>query len=127
MKKIYKIKVENKTYEVEVEEVKEVAGNVVSSGVQAPVAAPVQAAAPVAAAPVAPSAGTTEVLAPMPGVLVDIRVNVGDNVTRGQVVAVLEAMKMETEILSDVDGKVTAVKASKGASINHDDLILTIN
>ncbi len=125
MKKIYKIKVENKTYEVEVQEITEVAGDVVSSGVQTPVATPVQAATPVA--PVAASGERTEILAPMPGVLVDIKVNVGDAVTKGQVVAVLEAMKMETEILSDVDGKVTEVRASKGANINHDDLILTIN
>ncbi len=118
MKKIYKIKVENKTYEVEVEEVNEVAGSVVSSGVQTP--------AP-AAAPVAVSGDSAKVVAPMPGVLIDIKVNVGDTVAKGQVVAVLEAMKMETEILSDVDGKVTAVNASKGANVNHDDLILTIN
>ncbi len=122
MKKIYKIKVENKTYEVEVESISEVAGNVVSTA--APAAA---APAPVAAAPVAASGERSEVKAPMPGVVFDIKVNVGDAVTRGQVVAVLEAMKMETEILSEVDGKVTEIKAPKGTNVVLDDLILTIN
>ncbi len=117
MKKVYKIKVEGKTYEVELQEVTTVEGNVTSS-------APAQAA-PVAAPVV--SGNSTTVNAPMPGTLIDIRVNVGDTVTRGQVVAVLEAMKMETEILSDTDGKVTAVNATKGATVNLDDLIMTIN
>ncbi len=117
MKKIYKIKVENKTYEVEVEEVKEVAGSVQSS---APVATAPQ--------PVASTGGaSSSITAPMPGAIIDVKVNVGDNVAKGQVVAILEAMKMETEILSDVDGKVTDVKATKGANVNLNDVILTIN
>ncbi len=116
MKKIYKIKVEGKTYEVELQEVTTVEGNVTSS---APAAAPV-------VAPVSTGNSVT-VNAPMPGALIDIRVNVGDTVTRGQVVAVLEAMKMETEILSDTDGKVTSVAQTKGAQVNLDDLIMTIN
>ncbi len=118
MKKIYKIKVEGKTYEVELQEVTTVEGNVTSS------AAPAQAA-PVAAPVVSGNSATVN--APMPGTLIDIRVNVGDTVTRGQIVAVLEAMKMETEILSDTDGKVTAVNQTKGAQVNLDDLIMTIN
>ncbi len=117
MKKIYKIKVEGKTYEVELEEVSTVEGNVTSS-------APSQA--PVAQAP---SAGGDSVTigAPMPGSVFDIKVSVGDTVSKGQVVAVLEAMKMETEILSEVDGKVTAIAVSKGANVSLDDTIMTIN
>ncbi len=117
MKKIYKIKVEGKTYEVELQEVTTVEGNVESSA---------QAPAPTQAAPVV-SGNSTTINAPMPGTLFDLKVNVGDTVTRGQVVAVLEAMKMETEILSDTDGKVTAINVTKGATVNLDDLIMTIN
>lgn len=119
MKKIYKIKVENKVYEVELEEVTTVEGSVQGS-----------AQAPVKTTPVATSNVTSEsvsVNAPMPGTIVDIKVAVGESVTKGQVVAVLEAMKMETEIMSSVDGKVTSVVATKSATVNLDDVILTIN
>ncbi len=119
MKKVYKIKVENKTYEVEVEEVKEVAGSVQSTAAPQPTQAAPQ--------PVQASGNSTLVKAPMPGAIVDVRVNAGDAVSKGQIVAILEAMKMETEILSDVDGKVTDVKVAKGANVNLDDVILTIN
>ncbi len=116
MKKIYKIKVEGKAYEVELEEVTSVEGSVTSS-------AKVESAP----APVATSGNSVTVNAPMPGSVFDIKVNVGDTVTKGQVVAVLEAMKMETEIMSDTDGKVTAISVAKGANVNLDDVIMTIN
>ncbi len=116
MKKIYKVKVEGKAYEVELEEVKKVEGSVTGiarsqTDIQAPVS----------------SGNGVSVKAPMPGSVFEIKVNVGDTVTRGQVVAVLEAMKMETEILSETDGKVTSIAVSKGVNVNLDDLIMTIN
>ena len=78
-------------------------------------------AAPVAAAPVAPavSAGGqgTGVKSPLPGVILDVCVKVGDEVKVGQKVAVLEAMKMENNINADRDGKIVAVKVNKGDSI----------
>lgn len=118
MKKIYKVKVEGKTYEVELEEVTTVEGNVTSN---APMAAPAQNNV------AATSSDSISIKAPMPGTIIDVKVNVGDTVKSGQVIAVIEAMKMETEILSDTDGKVTSVNVTKGGSVNLDDLIVTIN
>ncbi len=79
----------------------------------APVAAPV--AAPAAAAP-APAGGTT-IPSPLPGVILDIKVNVGDVVKNGQPIMVLEAMKMENIIEATADGTVTAIKVNKGDSV----------
>ena len=82
---------------------------------------PTVTAAPVAAAPVAPAASAggqgTGVKSPLPGVILDVCVKVGDEVKVGQKVAVLEAMKMENNINADRDGKIVAVKVNKGASI----------
>ena len=76
----------------------------------APAAAPAQAAAPAAG-------GGTGVKSPLPGVILDIKVNVGDVVKKGQLVVVLEAMKMENSINADRDGKITAIKVNKGDSV----------
>ena len=86
-----------------------------------PVARPAAkpAAAP-AAAPVAKpaaSAGKSGVKSPLPGVILDIKVNVGDEVKKGQTLIILEAMKMENSINADKDGKVTAINVSKGESV----------
>lgn len=82
---------------------------------------PTVTAAPVAAAPVAPAASAggqgTGVKSPLPGVILDVCVQVGDEVKVGQKVAVLEAMKMENNINADRDGKIVAVKVNKGDSI----------
>ena len=78
------------------------------------------AAAPAAAAPVAkPAAGGAKsgVKSPLPGVILDIKVNVGDEVKKGQTLIILEAMKMENSINADKDGKVTAINVSKGESV----------
>mgnify|MGYP006049262777 FL=1 len=78
------------------------------------------AAAPVAAAPVAkPAAGGAKsgVKSPLPGVILDIKVNVGDEVKKGQTLIILEAMKMENSINADRDGKITAINVSKGESV----------
>ncbi len=116
MKKIYKIKVNSKAYEVELEEVTEASGSVVSSS-----------PAPTAAAPVAASGAGETVSAPMPGTIVDVKVANGAQVNEGDVVAVLEAMKMETEILASTSGTVTSVSAGKGDQVNLGDAIVTIN
>ena len=54
---------------------------------------------------------------PLPGVILDIKVNVGDTVKKGQVIIILEAMKMENNINADKDGKITAINVSKGESV----------
>ena len=78
------------------------------------------AAAPAAAAPVAkPAAGGAKsgVKSPLPGVILDIKVNVGDEVKKGQTIIILEAMKMENSINADKDGKIAAINVSKGESV----------
>ena len=90
-------------------------------------AAPAPAAAPVAPQPIAPAAPAAEpaapagkgtaVQSPLPGVILDIKVAVGDQVKAGQTVAILEAMKMENNINAECDGVITAIKVSKGDNI----------
>ena len=116
MKKIYKVKLNNKVYEVELQEVTAAEGEVMAS---APAAKPVAAPKPVA------SNGET-VTAPMPGVIVDIKVKVGDTVKEGDLVAIIEAMKMETELLSTKSGTVSAINVSKGAQVDMGDAIITL-
>ena len=85
-----------------------------------PVAKPAAAAAPAAAAPAAkPAAGGAKsgVKSPLPGVILDIKVNVGDEVKKGQTLIILEAMKMENSINADKDGKIAAINVSKGESV----------
>ncbi len=86
-----------------------------------PVARPVAkpAAAPVAAPAAKPAAASAKsgVKSPLPGVILDIKVNVGDEVKKGQTIIILEAMKMENSINADKDGKVTAINVSKGESV----------
>ena len=86
-----------------------------------PVARPVAkpAAAPAAAPAAKPAAASAKsgVKSPLPGVILDIKVNVGDEVKKGQTIIILEAMKMENSINADKDGKVTAINVSKGESV----------
>ena len=90
---------------------------------QAPApAAPAQAAAQTAK----PSGAGKQVTSPLPGVIISVKVNVGDAVKAGQVVAVLEAMKMENDILAENDGTVTAVNVAKGDSVLEGAAIITI-
>lgn len=94
----------------------------------APVAAPAAAPAPKAApapAAAAPGAGTT-VSAPMPGNVLKVNVKQGDKVTNGQVLLILEAMKMENEIFAPCDGTVTSVCIAVGGSVNSGDVMITI-
>lgn len=95
-----------------------------ASAVQAP-SAPVQPASP-APAPVSATGQGKPVTSPLPGVIIDIKVKVGDTVKAGQTIAVLEAMKMENDIQAEWDGVVTAVNASKGDSVLEGAAIVTI-
>lgn len=120
----YKVTLNGKTYEVEVEHGKavlldEYEALAPAPAAAAPAAAPVAAspAAPVPAAPVNLAAGET-VAAPMPGNILRIEVNQGDTVKAGQILVVLEAMKMENEILAPKDGTVAQVVTSKGAVVD---------
>lgn len=87
--------------------------------------APPPAATPAAAA--APAAGEGHaVTAPLPGMLLDVKVKVGDKVKTGQIVAILEAMKMENEIPSPVDGEVVQVPIEPGSPVNQGDPLVVI-
>jgi len=131
MKK-FNVTVNGKTYEVDVEEV----GGVASaprpaaparSAAPAPKAAPAAAPAPKAApAPAEVPAGSATVTAPMPGTVLDIKVAAGDTVTEGQCVMILEAMKMENEIMAPTSGTVSSVTVNKGASVNSGDVMIVI-
>lgn len=117
------VTVNGREYQVELEEAPAAAPS-------APVAAPVQAAvAPAAPAPAPKPAATGSgkaVTSPLPGVIIGIKVNVGDTVKAGQEVAVLEAMKMENSIEATQDGTVTAIHATKGDSVLEGAPIVTI-
>ena len=67
--------------------------------------------------PAATSTGKSGVKSPLQGVILDIKVNVGDTVKKGQTIIILEAMKMENNINADKDGKITAINVSKGESV----------
>ena len=134
-----------KKYEVEIERVDEYrpldrgaqvsAPAPILAAAPAPKAAPAPAAAPAAApapapapAPAAaPSAGGQTVEAPMPGKILDIKVKVGDAVSYGQCVIVMEAMKMETEIVAPAAGTVAAINVSTGDSVETGAVLVTLN
>lgn len=118
------VNVNGTSYEVEVEEIS-VEMN----------AAPAKPAAPAAPAPVvakqaapAPAAvsGGESVSAPMPGNILDIKVKTGDAVKAGATLLILEAMKMENEILAPVDGTVRSINVTKGATVNSGDVLCVI-
>ena len=121
--KRFNITVNGKTYDVAVEEVGGASAPVAAA--PAPVSAPAATAAP-AAAPAPAAVSGTDVKAPMPGNILDVKVNVGDTVSVGQVLVILEAMKMENDIVASVAGKVAAINVKKGDTVNSDDVIAVI-
>ena len=119
MKKIYKVKVNGKTYQVELQGIDEVATK------DAPVAAASTAAAPAAAAPAATGEGKA-LPSPIQGTVVDVKVKSGDTVKKGQVLLIIEAMKLENEVVAPVAGVVGDVLATKGATVSAKQTLLTI-
>ena len=124
--KTYNITVNGATYVVSVEEV---AGGIPAAPVApTPVAAPKAAPAAAPAAPKASgAAGAVVIKAPMPGNIVKVNCKVGDSVKRGDVLVVLEAMKMENDISAPQDGVVASIEVSQGASVVTDAIIATLN
>ena len=72
------------------------------------------------------AAGAVKIEAPMPGTILDIKVAAGAAVKKGDVLAILEAMKMENEIMCPQDGTVASINVQKGDSVNSNDLIMTL-
>lgn len=109
--KVYKIKVNGKAYEVEVETVSE-------NNEKIEVAKK---------APVAQASGEEKaVKAPMAGTILSVKVNVGDQINVGDVLVVLEAMKLENEVKSQVAGTVAAINVSKGSAVKNGDIIIVV-
>ena len=128
--KNYRVTVNGVAYDVVVEELN--GSSAPAPVAAAPVAAPKAAPAPAAAAPkAAPApagkAGATAVKAPMPGTLIKVNVKVGDAVKKGAVLCVLEAMKMENDIMAPADGVVASVEVAQGASVATDAVLVTLN
>ncbi len=119
--KTYNITVNGVTYVVSVEEV---AGG---APVAAPVAAPAPVAKPAPAAAPAGAAGAVTVKAPMPGNIMKVNAKVGAAVKKGDVLIVLEAMKMENDICAPQDGTVASVEVSQGATVETDAVLVTLN
>ena len=112
MKK-YRVTVNGTAYEIELEEL--------TGAAPAPAAA-APAPAPAAAAP----AGGEQVTSPMPGTILDVKVSQGASVKKGDVLMILEAMKMENEIMCPCDGKVASINAAKGAAVESGSLLCVI-
>ncbi len=121
--KTYTITVNGNVYDVTVEEGSGVATPVVQT---APKAAPAKKAAPKVAAP-AGAQGGVKVNAPMPGKILGVKVNAGQAVKKGQVLLILEAMKMENEIVAPQDGTVASINVSVGEQVEAGAVIATLN
>ena len=123
--KYYNITVNGVAYSVSVEET--AAG---AAPVAAPVAAPAApkaAPAPAAAPKAAGAAGAVTVKAPMPGNILDVKVAAGASVKAGDVLVILEAMKMENEIVAPQDGTVASINVNKGDTVNSGDVLVSMN
>ena len=125
MKK-YRVTVNGTTYE---EDVEQVGGEIVKAS--APVAQAPETVKPAASASVpaasAPAGNGEKVTAPMPGTILKVNVAPGNNVKKGDSLLVLEAMKMENEIVAPCDGTVASVLVSQGASVSTGDVLVAFN
>ena len=132
----YKVTLNGKIYEVEVEKgeavlLKEYAAAAPQPAVAAAPAAAAPAAAPAAAAPAAAAPAASlgagkAVVAPLPGTVLQIKAAVGQAVKAGETVVIIEAMKMENEVVAPSDGKITSIVCQKGAAVQANDPLFTI-
>ena len=133
--KRFQVTVNGTAYDVQVQEIAEaapVAAPAPAAAAPAPKPAPAPAPAPKPApvpAALAPAAetGAVKVTAPMPGNIWDVRCSVGQSVAKGDVLVVLEAMKMQNEIVAPSEGKVAGIHVSKGATVDTGALMVSLN
>jgi biotin carboxyl carrier protein len=111
--KVYRVKVNGKVFEVELEAVSEVKGSVQSTPVSTPVTS-------------SSSTGGATIVAPIAGKVLGVKVKVGDKVTKGQTVAVIEAMKLENEVPATAEGIVKEIKVNNGDSVNNNDVLIVL-
>ncbi len=130
--KRYTITVNGTAYDVTVDEAGSAPAAPVAAAsaapAPAPAAAPAKAAAPAPAAPAASGAeGAVKIDAPMPGTILDVEVSAGSSVESGQVLCILEAMKMENDIVAPQAGTISSVNVNKGDSVEAGQVIITMN
>ena len=125
----FKIAIDGKEYLVEMEEIGGVQQPVqapVAAAPAAPVAAPAEQAAPAPAAAPVSAASVDAMTAPMPGTILRLLVNIGDDVKENQPLMILEAMKMENEVVANHAGKVAGIHVNQGQVVNAGDALITI-
>lgn len=125
----YVVTLNGKNYEVEVEETDAVITAVTDAAPAAPVAAAAPAAPAAAPAPTAAPAAAADgqkVLSPMPGTILSVNVSVGSAVKAGDILLILEAMKMENEIVAPCDGTVKQLAVQKGSTVATDALLAVV-
>lgn len=125
----YVVTLNGKDYEVEVDELSEAIVTSVAPAAASAPAAPVatQPSAPATPAPAPVSGSGTAVKAPMPGTILKVNVTAGQSVKAGDIMFILEAMKMENEIVAPSDGTVSQVVAAKGSSVATDVVLAYLN
>ncbi len=121
----YRVNVNGEAFEVEIELIDKNAVSSAPAVAPAPAAAPAPAPAPAPAAVEAP-AGAEKVVCPMPGTILSVNVANGDSVKKGQVLFILEAMKMENEIMASKDGVISAVSVTKNSTVQSGDVLCVI-
>lgn len=119
MIKVYKIKIENKVYEVEVESITEKEGKISSPTISSE--------AEQTSTKIGNNSTSTIVEAPMQGVIIDILVKVGEAVKAGETLLTLEAMKMESAIVSPINGIIDSISVTKGESVDSGVVLISIN
>lgn len=133
--KFYTITVNGNTYNVSVEEGVSAAPTATPAVSAGTLAAPAPKAAAPAAAPEKPaaapaasgSAGSVKVSSPMPGKIISVKASVGQAIKKGEVILILEAMKMENEIVAPQDGTVASINVTAGQSVEAGSLLATLN
>lgn len=121
----FNITVNGISYEVEVEEITDTASS--NAQAAAPKASPAVKAAPASKVPSdSGAAGNIKITSPMPGTIMKLSVSVGQAVKKGDIVCILEAMKMENEIFAPQDGTVAAIHTEQGATVNSGDLLVSL-